>query len=147
MYINTTIKEENINLNYDYSYQNEKLITPFAFFPQKKLSQLLFDLNIVFYLERAYCFKTVIKIAYSRYESSRPLKIKSIYREASVILNKNFNTIQSNVRLCIQDIVNNAPDELLHSIFYYNRSELKEHLYPKYFIIQILDYLNNQNSY
>ena len=50
MYINTTIKEENINLNYDYSYQNEKLITPFAFFPQKKLSQLLFDLNIVFYL-------------------------------------------------------------------------------------------------
>ena len=47
----------------------------------------------------------------------------------------------------IQDIVDNAPDELLHSIFYYNRSELKEHLYPKYFIIQILDYLNNQNSY
>ena len=35
VYINTTIKEENINLNYDYSYQNEKVITPFAFFPQK----------------------------------------------------------------------------------------------------------------
>lgn len=147
MYINTAIKEKNVNINYDYSYKKEKVITPVAFFPQKKLSQLFLDLNIAFYLERAYCFKTVIKIAYSRYESSRPLKIKSIYREASVILNKNFYTIQSNVRLCIQDIVDNAPDELLHSVFYYDRVELKKHLYPKYFIIQILDYLNKSGLY
>lgn len=147
MYINTAIQEIDNNLNYDFSYQTEKVITPVSFFPQKKLSQLLLELNIAFYLERAYCFKTVIKIAYSCYESSRPLKIKSIYREASAVLNKNFNTIQSNVRLCIQDIVDNAPDELLHSVFYYDRVELKKHLYPKYFIIQILDYLNNTDSY
>ena len=147
MNTNTKLQEKNDNLNCDYSYEKEKVITPDAFFPQQKLSQLLFDLNISFYLERVYCLKTVVKIAYSHYEFSQPLKMNIIYREASVVLNKNFNTIQSNVRLCIQDIVDNAPDEFLHSIFYYNRVELKKHLYPKYFIIQILDYLNNKNTY
>ena len=94
-------------------------------------------------MERTHCLKEVIKVAYFHYDAMNSFKLNSIYDEVSSITGKNLYTLRANVRLAIQDIIDNAPDNLLHSVFYISRKEANKNPNPKYFIIQIVDYLNN----
>lgn len=57
-------------------------------------------------------------------------KLNSIYDEVSSITGKNLYTLRANVRLAIKDIINNAPDNLLHSVFYISRKEANKNQIP-----------------
>ena len=143
MYQQNTALQEVITSNHTYYLNKQNVSEPLALFPHQKLSQLCLDLHIASHLERTYCLITLLEIAYPRYKSHHPYKIKRIYHETAVALNKNVNTIKSNVRICIQDIAISAPDDILHSIFFVNREELATRIYPKFFITRILDYLDD----
>lgn len=110
-------------------------------FPYIELKNLLLELHSCYYLERTYIFRIVLELSYSKFIICESYSLKDIYSEASLLLNKNPNTIKSDVRFCIQDILNNAPEDLLHSIFYINKNELNNQVNPKYFINRILDYI------
>ena len=126
----TTESQQKNNLNYVLLCSDKALNCTYKrgdnkssiLFPHQQLSKLLLELHSCYYLERTFYLRTVLELTFSRYENEQSYKMENIYKEASIILDKNPNTIKSNVRICIQDIFNNAPETLLHSIFYIEKS-------------------------
>lgn len=109
-------------------------------FPKEKYELLLKKLHVKYYLKRWSQATAVVKYTY--FLDDPNAELEDIYNEVSKLINVCPSTIKSNVNISVADVNENAPAEILHSIF-----NVQKGVYPydkittKEFFIRVKWYL------